>query len=99
MPHARRYLEQNVQALSVQLSPAELKQLEAICPADKVRTRQQRCALLSSAQLCHVPERHETHTLLLLLLRTQVVGERYPDMKKFSYHYARFNRPLSATDL
>ncbi|KAF6264199.1 oxidoreductase B [Scenedesmus sp. NREL 46B-D3] len=26
----------------------------------------------------------------------KVVGERYPDMKKFSYHY---NRPLSASDL
>jgi hypothetical protein len=26
----------------------------------------------------------------------QVVGERYPDMKKFSYHY---NKPLSAADL
>ncbi len=34
--------------------------------------------------------------LLLLPLGLQVVGERYPDMKKFSYHY---NKPLSAAEL
>jgi hypothetical protein len=34
--------------------------------------------------------------MLIVALLLQVVGERYPDMKKFSYHY---NRPLSASDL
>ncbi|KAF8068168.1 aldo-keto reductase 2 [Scenedesmus sp. PABB004] len=55
-----KYLEENVGAVGVSLSADELRELEEICPADKV------------------------------------VGERYPDMKKFSYHYAR---PLSAAEL
>eukprot|EP00775_Hariotina_reticulata_P006433 gene6433-6663_t len=56
-----KYLEENVGAVEVHLTPQDIQRLEEICPADKV------------------------------------VGDRYPDMKKFSYHYK--TRTLNASEL